>query len=243
MSAITDSTFVVVGAGGLGAPLALTLALAGAGRIVLVDDDLVDLSNLPRQILYRTADVGRAKVIAAHEALHRRGVPAARVEAVRARFDEASARGLCHDASVVCDGSDDPATKFLVNDVARVLGVPAVIAGVVRDRGNVFPVRPGGGACYRCLFEDLPEDAGPTCADAGVLGPRCGQVAAWQARVAIALATGHDPDDLTRRVWVFDEGADSDAPRGLELRPRPDCPTCAQASSPSTPSSEKGEAA
>jgi len=228
MATLADSTFVVVGAGGLGSPLALTLALAGAGRVVLVDDDVVDVSNLPRQILYRTADVGRPKVVAARAALVRRGVAAARVEAVRTRFDEASAAALLHDATVVCDGSDDAATKFFVNDVARARGVAAVIAGVVRDRGNVFPVgADGGGACYRCLFEAPPADDAPTCADAGVLGPRCGQVAAWQARVAIALATGDDPDGIARRVWIFDEAGD--APRALELRRRPGCPTCAQA--------------
>ena len=229
MGVIADSTFVVVGAGGLGTPLALALALAGAGRLVLVDDDVVDVSNLPRQILFGTADVGRPKVVAARAALVRRGVPAARVEAVRARFDAMSAAALLHDASVVCDGTDDPTTKFLVNDAARARGVAAVIAGVVRDRGNVFPVPVGTGACYRCLFEAPPagDDAGPTCADAGVLGPRCGEVAAWQARVALALASGHDPDGLGRRVWIFDDGGD--APRPLELRRRPDCPTCAHA--------------
>jgi adenylyltransferase/sulfurtransferase len=234
MGALGESTFVIVGAGGLGSPLALTLALAGAGRVVLVDDDTVDLSNLPRQILYRTSDVGRLKVAVAYEALRRRGIAPARVEAVKARFDETTARGLLHDASVVCDGSDDPATKFFVNDAARALGVPAVIAGVIRDRGNVFPVAPAaaGGACYRCLFEAPPEDGGPTCADAGVLGPRCGQVAAWQARVAIALATGADPEGLTNRVWIFDEASDAadtgaGAPRSIEVRRRADCPTCA----------------
>jgi len=233
MGTIAKSTFVVVGAGGLGAPLALALALAGAGRLVLVDDDIVDLSNLPRQILYRSSDVGRPKVVVAREALLRRGVAPARIEAVRTRFDATSAAALLHDASVVCDGSDDPATKFFVNDAARARGVAAVIAGVVRDQGNVFPVRVGddAGACYRCLFEAPPggDDVGPTCADAGVLGPRCGQVAAWQARVAIALATGDDPDGLGRRVWLFDDGQSADAPRALELRRREGCPTCAQA--------------
>ena len=229
MPRIEDSTFVIVGAGGLGAPLALTLALAGAGRLVLVDDDVVDLSNLPRQILFGTKDVGRGKVVAAAEAICRRGVAPARVEAVRTRFDAASAGALVHDATVVCDGSDDPATKFLVNDVARARGVHAVIAGVVRDRGNVFPVRAGAGACYRCLFEDPPgaDDAGPTSADAGVLGPRCGQVAAWQAEVALALASGHDPDGITTRIWSFDDGAD--LPRGFGLERRSDCPECARA--------------
>ncbi len=236
MGSVADSAFVIVGAGGLGSPLALTLALAGAGRLVLVDDDVVELSNLPRQILFRTADVGRPKVVAARDALLRRGVAPARVEAVRTRFDAASAAALLHDAAVVCDGSDDPATKFLVNDVARARGVPAVIAGVLRDRGNVFPVRVGDGACYRCLFEAPPEgdDAAPSCADAGVLGPRCGQVAAWQARVALALASGDDPQGVTRRVWVFDDGAAADAPRALELRRRADCPACARAAAAAT---------
>jgi molybdopterin/thiamine biosynthesis adenylyltransferase len=227
MPRLEDSTFVIVGAGGLGVPLALALSLAGAGRLVLVDDDVVDLSNLPRQILFGTRDVGRSKVVVAAEALVARGAQPSRVEAVRARFDGSSALALSHDATVLCDGSDDPATKFLVNDVARARGLAAVIAGVVRDRGNVFPVRAGAGACYRCLFEDVPDDAGPTCADAGVLGPRCGQVAAWQAQLAIALATGHDPDGATTRVWSFDEGAE--LPRGFELRRRPDCPACARA--------------
>jgi adenylyltransferase/sulfurtransferase len=223
---LAQATFVIVGAGGLGSPVALALALAGAGRLVLVDDDAVELSNLPRQILFRTEDVGRAKAAAAKAALLRRGRAPASVEAIIARFDAQTAAPLLHDATVVIDGSDDPATKFLVSDAARAKGLPAVVAGVVRDRGNVFPVRPraAGGPCYRCLFEDVPAEAGPTCADAGVLGPRCGQVAALAARVAVALATGRDPDALTHRVWVFDDGGE--APRGFELRARPDCPTC-----------------
>jgi adenylyltransferase/sulfurtransferase len=222
MPRLQDSTFVIVGAGGLGSPLALALGLAGAGRLVLVDDDVVDLSNLPRQILYGTGDVGRAKVDAARAALVARGVAAERVEAVRTRFDERSAASLLHDATVVCDGSDDLATKFFVNDVAAARGVPAVIAGVLRDRGQVFPVAPGG-ACYRCLFEDLPADDGPTCADAGVLGPRCAEVAALQARAAVALATGHDPDSIAGSFWLFDDGAAS--PRALAVHPRPGCPS------------------
>jgi adenylyltransferase/sulfurtransferase len=227
ISTVAQSTFVIVGAGGLGSPLALALALAGARRVVLVDDDVVDLSNLPRQVLFRTADVGRPKVEAARAALVARGVAPTRVEAVRVRFDAHSAGPLLHDATVVCDGSDDLATKFLVNDVAVARGLPAVIAGVLRDRGQVFPVRPGAGrACYRCLFEDVPGegDAGPTCADAGVLGPRCAQVAALQARAAIALATGSDPDRIAERFWIFDDGAD--APRALTIRPRPGCAAC-----------------
>lgn len=228
MSALADSTFVIVGAGGLGTPLALGLGLAGAGRLVLVDDDVVDLSNLPRQVLYDTADVGKPKASALQAALVARGVAPARVEAVATRFDDQSARALCQHATVLVDGSDDPATKFLVNDTARARGLPAVIAGVLRDRGQVFPVAADlGQACYRCLFESVPADDGPTCADAGVLGPRCAEVAALAARAAVALATGHDPARIAARVWLFDDGAD--APRPIFPRPRPECPACTHA--------------
>jgi adenylyltransferase/sulfurtransferase len=218
-----DSTFVIVGAGGLGAPIALALAPTGA-RLVLVDDDVVDLSNLPRQVLYGTADVGQKKVLVARRALLDRGVPADRVEAVAARFDAATAGALLHDATVVIDGSDSPAGKFFVNDAARARGVHAVIAGVIRDRGNVFPVRSDGGACYRCLFEDVPADT-DSCADAGVLSPRCGQVGALSARVAVAMANDYAREAvLSERIWIFDDGAP--APRALTVRPRPGCPTC-----------------
>src|SRR5688572_12996228 len=154
--------------GGIGCPLAL--ALAGAGRLVLVDDDTVELSNLARQILYRTEDVGAPKATAARAALLRRGFRD--VEAVPARFEEDSARALLHDADVVCDGSDNLETKFFVNDACVAARRPFVIGGVLRAAGQVFPVRPGVDACYRCLFEEPPGDL-ETCADAGVLGPTC----------------------------------------------------------------------
>ena len=89
----------------------------------------------------------------------------------------------------------------------------------------MIPVAPGR-ACYRCLFEDLPDGAPATCADAGVLGPRCGQVAALQAAAALALATGHDPDGVAAHFWIFDDGAAT--PRALSIRPRPDCSACAR---------------
>jgi adenylyltransferase/sulfurtransferase len=226
VSAIGDKCFVLVGAGGLGSPLALALAGAGAGRIVLVDDDEVELSNLQRQILYRTEDVGRPKAVAAREALLRRGVAPTRVESIRARFDEDSARAIAHDADVVCDGSDNLDTKFLVNDACVALRRPFVIGAVLRGSGQVFPVRPGVDACYRCLFEDAPGDAGPTCADAGVLGAMCGVVAAWQARAAVALATGDDPAQILGRFFVFEH----DARRSFAPRRRRECAACRAAS-------------
>lgn len=212
-------TFLVVGAGGLGCPLALALALGSDARIVLCDPDVVDESNLQRQILFGTADVGRPKVSAAVDALVRRGVDRGRLEPVRARFDEGSARALFHDATVVCDGTDDPVTKFLVNDVCLAAGRRFVIAGALAHGGNVFPVLPGRGPCYRCLFEEPPADA-PTCADAGVLGATCGLVAAWQARAALALAAG---DATPGQVHIIEDST----VRTIALRRRPDCDACA----------------
>ena len=197
------TTFAIIGAGGLGCPLALDLGLGG-GRLLLIDDDAVELSNLPRQILFRTADVGRLKVEAAADALVRRGVPAARIDTIAAKW-----RGEL--ADVVCEGTDSLATKFAVNDACVDADVPLVIGGVLRHEGQVFPVVPGG-PCYRCLFEAPPDDA-PTCADAGVLGPTCGVVAALMARCARALAIGERPEG----VWLVP------SMRVLTLRPRPGC--------------------
>jgi adenylyltransferase/sulfurtransferase len=201
------SRFVLIGLGGLGCPLALDLGLGGA-RLVLVDDDRVELGNLPRQILYRTGDVGRPKVAAAADALVRRGVPAARIETICARWS-----GQLGD--VVCEGTDSLATKFAVNDACVAAGVPVVIGGVLGHEGQVFPVSPGH-ACYRCLFEAPPHDA-PSCADAGVLGPTCGVVAALMARCARAFATGVDPDGVLGKVWLVP------SMREVTVRPRPGC--------------------
>jgi adenylyltransferase/sulfurtransferase len=201
------TAFTIIGVGGLGCPLALDLALGGA-RLVLVDDDRVELSNLPRQILFRTADVGRLKVEAAADALVRRGVPAARIEAVAARWSGET-------VGVVCEGSDSLATKFAVNDRCVAQAVPLVIGGVLRHEGQVFPIAPGG-ACYRCLFEAPPDEA-PSCADAGVLGPTCGLVATLMASAARALAAGARPEGLVLVPSL----------RRVTVRPRPGC--CAPA--------------
>ena len=200
-------TFLLIGMGGLGSPLAMALAASGADRLVLVDDDVVELSNLQRQILFRTQDVGRPKVDAAKDALVRRGFPSHRIDAIRVRFDESNARNLAHDADVVCDGTDSADTKFLTNDLGLALNLPFVIAGAVESRGQVFPVRPDIDACYRCLFEAPPEAEALTCASAGILGATCGQVAAKQARAALALATGSDPHAVLGRGWLLEDAA------------------------------------
>jgi molybdopterin-synthase adenylyltransferase len=175
-------TAVIVGVGGLGCPLALALGLRGE-TVVLVDFDRVELSNLPRQVLYRTEDVGRPKVEAAADALVRRGVPPARIKPVMGPWHP----GLRGD--IVYEGSDDLATKFAVNDACVAAGTPCTIGGILRHAGQVFKVVPGG-ACYRCLFEAPPSDGdgdAPTCGDAGVLGPSCLLVAAEMLRATPGL--------------------------------------------------------
>jgi molybdopterin-synthase adenylyltransferase len=221
------TSYVLVGLGGLGSPLAVALAAADPGaRLVLVDDDAVDLSNLQRQILFRTADVGRPKVVVAREALLRRW-PGLRVEAVPTRFTAETGPALVHDADVVCDGTDDLGTKFLVNDVCVATGRRFVIGGVLRYSGQVFPVRPGpgGDACYRCLYEEPPAEPVATCAEAGVLGAVCGVVAAWQARAARELAGQGSGGDTLGRVWQIEQG-ETISVRSFQINRRAACPAC-----------------
>jgi adenylyltransferase/sulfurtransferase len=182
---------LIIGAGGLGCPLALALGLAGGARLVIVDDDVVDLANLHRQILFATADVGRKKVEVVREALAARGFAA--VKAIDARWDADSAAALAAGCDLLVDCTDSPVSKFITSDLAMASGRPAVIAAAIRDEGNVFASVPGSGrACYRCFFESPPDDA-DVCAIAGVLGPRCGEVAALAARVVQDLLHGRDP--------------------------------------------------
>ena len=169
MSLARDTSFALVGAGGLGGPVAYALAAAGARRLVVIDPDRVDLSNLQRQVQFTTADVGRPKVRALADELARRGYPRERVVPVADRFTRASAAALLDGVDVVVDGSDDPDTKFASNDEAMARGIGIAIGGVERYGGHVVSSVAGRSGCYRCLFEEPPDDA-PSCADAGVLG-------------------------------------------------------------------------
>ncbi len=228
------SQFVVIGAGGLGGPLLYALAAAGAERVVIVDDDAVELSNLQRQVQFRTADVGRPKVEVMADELVRRGYPAARIDAVRSRLTADTAPSLLAGADVVLDGSDNFPTKFAINDACCALGVPFVIAGVLRYQGQVLAVAPGASGCYRCVFEAPPpdDDGADSCATAGVLGATVAVVAGHQARAALALAAGDT--SVAGTLLVFDDIATAAIPRAVQFRPRPDCAACA----PSTLSME-----
>ena len=223
MPALADSSVTLVGAGGLGGPIAYALAAAGAGAITVCDPDRVELSNLQRQVQFTTADLGRLKVEALAGELARRGYD--RVRALPIAFDAGTAAELLAGADVVVDGSDSPETKFAVNDRALAAGTPAVIASALRYGGNVFAGAPGA-ACYRCLFEEPPSDA-PSCADAGVLGAAVAVVGGAAARAAVALAAGDRTGAGTITVW--DDVRTSAPPRRVAFRARPGCPACAAA--------------
>jgi molybdopterin-synthase adenylyltransferase len=215
----------IVGAGGLGGPIALSLGAAGI-ELAIADHDVVELSNLHRQIQFTADDLGQPKAARLAELVASRGGAA---RAVRARWTDDTADELGGDADVVVDASDDPVTKFAVADWAVANGRCYVIAAALRYGGNVMVGAPGA-ACYRCLFEE-PVEA-PSCADAGVLGPVVGAIGGAAAAFALALVRG----DLTfaGALLVFDDLRRTADPRIVRFAPRAGCPACARA--PSAPS-------
>jgi adenylyltransferase/sulfurtransferase len=221
--ALKGSSVLLVGAGGLGAPAATYLTAAGVGRLTLVDFDRVEDSNLPRQVLFASADVGRSKVDAARERLLAIN-PNVDVRAVETRFDASNALALVRDHDVVVDGTDNFPTRYLVNDACVLVGRPNVYGSVFRFEGqaSVFDARRG--PCYRCLFPDPPAEGSiPNCAEGGVLGVLPSIVGSIQATEAIKvlLGLGHT---LVGRLLLLD--ALDLRFREIALRKDPDCPVC-----------------
>jgi molybdopterin/thiamine biosynthesis adenylyltransferase len=222
---LTRKSALVVGAGGLGGPAILVLAAAGVGRIVLVEDDVVETSNLNRQPLFGEADVGARKAAVAAERLRSR-FPDVWVEARDVRFSPANAVELARAADVVVDGSDNFATKFLANDAALRARRPLVHGGVLRTTAQILTVVPGGlGGCLRCLFE-APPPAGsvPSCAEAGVLGPLAGFAGALMGAEAQRVLEG-ERGAYEGRLLVFE--ALTARSRLVLVRKRPGCAACA----------------
>ena len=210
---------LVVGAGGLSSPVLRLLAKSGIGHVTIVDDDLVDESNLHRQTLYTDADVGRSKIERAKAAVLAIR-PGLSVDTVEGRFVPDTALSLLSEHTMVLEGADNLATKFLVADAAHIARIPAVQAGAVRWAGWAFCAVPGA-ACLRCLFEDIPSDRIETCAEAGVVGPVVGVLGALQAALAFRLLEGECPQG---ELWHYD--ALRGALRKTWVRRRSDCPLC-----------------
>ncbi len=217
--ALKAARVAIVGAGGLGAPSSLYLAAAGVGRIGLIDPDVVALSNLQRQVIYATGDVGCVKVEAAAERLHELN-PEVVVETKAETLTAANAEALLAGCDLVLDGTDDFATRFAVSDACVALGVPLVSGAIGRWTGQVAVFQ--GQPCYRCFVPELPPDA-ETCALVGVIGALAGVVGAMMALEAVKLIT-HAGEPLTGRLMIYDALA-AEA-RTVRIAPDPACPAC-----------------
>lgn len=223
---LKGSRVLCVGAGGLGSPLALYLAAAGVGTLGLVDFDVVDATNLQRQILHGTKDIGRSKLESAGERLSDVN-PHVEVVLHDARLTSANALDVLAGYDVVVDGTDNFPTRYLVNDACVLLGKPNVYGSIFRWEGQVSVFSTPGGPCYRCLFrEPPPPGLVPNCAEGGVLGVLPGVIGSLQAMETIKLLLGVG-EPLAGRLLLFDALAMSW--REIAVRRNPECPVCGDA--------------
>ena len=221
-AALLDASVLVVGAGGLGSPVVQYLAAAGVGRLGIADADDVELSNLQRQVIHGTDDVGRPKVDSAAEFVAALN-PDVRVDRHPVRVDATNVEALVADYDAVVDASDNFPTRFLLNDACVLAGVPLVHGAIYRFEGQATTVA-GGKPCYRCLFPEAPpEGAIPDCATAGVLGVLPGTVGAIQATEVVKLLVGHG-ETLAGRLLVYD--AAEMTTETVPIASDPDCPVC-----------------
>jgi len=216
---------LLIGTGGLGAPLGLYLAAAGVGKLGLVDFDVVDFTNLQRQVTFGTSDVGKAKSAAARARLSNLN-PDIQVEAFETKLTSENALELFKDFDIIVDGTDNFPTRYLVNDACVLLGKPNVYGSIFRFEGQVTIFGMPGGPCYRCLYpEPPPPGLVPSCAEGGVLGVLPGIVGSIQAMETIKLILGTGRN-LTGRLLLFD--ALEMGFREFKLRKNPKCPMCGE---------------
>ena len=224
---LLQGSVLVIGAGGLGSPAAFYLAAAGIGTLGLVDSDRVELSNLQRQILHSTEDIGRQKVQSAREKLHRLN-PEVEIRVYPVRLGDDNASELIASYDFVIDGSDNFATKFLINDIAVSLGKPFSHAGIMRLQGQTMTVIPGKSACYRCLFNDPPAPGEIlNCQQEGILGAVAGTIGSIQAAEAIKYFAGMEEELLVGRLLIYD--AKTVEFRTVEVSRNPRCRACGKA--------------
>lgn len=220
---LLNAKVLLIGAGGLGSPAALYLAAAGVGRLGIIDDDVVDDSNLQRQILHSTERIGISKVESARQALTALN-PDVTIVGHEVRLSKENALGIFKDYDVIVDGSDNFATRYLVNDACVLLDKPNVHGSIFRFEGQVSVFDTAHGPCYRCLFPDPPPpDLAPNCAEAGVLGVLPGVIGVLQATEAIKLIVGIG-QPLTGRLLLYD--ALDASFREMRLEKDPACPVC-----------------
>jgi len=229
---LLQSKVLVIGAGGLGSPVILYLAAAGVGTIGVIDDDVVELSNLQRQIVHTTASVGMAKVESARQTIEAIN-PDIKLVAHRERMTAANALDLISSYDLVADGCDNFETRFLVNDACYFARKPLVSAAILRFDGQLYTFRPNDKdddgnplPCYRCLFREAPPPGQiPTCAEAGVLGALCGTVGSLQATEVIKELIGIG-DSLAGSILIY-EGLATEF-RKIKVKADPGCPLCGE---------------
>jgi molybdopterin/thiamine biosynthesis adenylyltransferase len=217
---LADCRILLVGTGGVGAPCAIALAEAGVGSLLIADEDNVEVENLHRQLLFGDADIGQSKPAVAKRALESRR-PGLAVDVFLGRALPSTVEKLVRNVHAVVDATDNFASRFLLADACRLLGVPVVHAAAIRWMGTAVSTAPQGRPCYRCLFEDLP-DAAPDCATAGIVGPVCGVIGGIAAEMALLAAIGNAR--LFGHVATFD--GKTDALRLVEIPRRTGCPLC-----------------
>jgi molybdopterin/thiamine biosynthesis adenylyltransferase len=225
---LLQSRVLIVGAGGLGAPVILYLAAAGVGHLTIIDDDAVSLTDLNRQVIYRNDGIGMTKATTAAAAA--RGLnPRLSITPEIARVNAENVDRLVMAHDVVIDCTDNAETRYLVGDAAHRCGRPLVFGGAVRMEGQVSVFQSGidghrGSACYRCVFPAPPDASlAPGCSEAGILGPVAGMVGTLQAMEAMKLILGM-PDTLTGRLLLID--ASSGSFMEIQTAARPDCSCC-----------------
>jgi len=220
---LLNSKVLIVGAGGLGCPAALYLAAMGIGTICIIDDDLIDLSNIHRQVLFRLSDAGRPKVTVATEQLAGFSTDQTLVP-IRGNIDKDNATQLVTDADIVLECSDDLATKILLNETCVNNHTPLVIGAVYRTDGQIFSLNHNGlniKSCYRCCFPgDLPGELAPTCSEVGVLGSSPGIIGMMQAHLAVQILT--QQPEVNENYMVNIDLLEMNTGRNL-LTSRPDC--------------------
>jgi thiazole biosynthesis adenylyltransferase ThiF len=200
---LLNAKVLIIGAGGLGAPAALYLAAAGVGTIGIVDADEVDLSNLQRQVIHTTQDLGKAKVKSAAETMQAIN-PDVTVNTYRTFVDSTNIMELIQDYDFIIDGTDNFPAKFLINDACVMAKKPFSHAGIIRFKGQLMTYVPGEGPCYRCVFKDPPpKDAVPTCKQAGVIGAMGGVIGSLQAMEAVKYIIGQG-ELLTGKLLTYD---------------------------------------
>jgi len=220
---LKQARVLCIGTGGLGAPLGLYLTAAGVGQIGIIDFDVVDHTNLQRQVLFGTSDVGRPKITAAADRLRNLN-PDIQIDAIAAKLTSENALEIFRDYDIIVDGTDNFPTRYLVNDACVLLGKPNVYGSIFRFEGQITVFGYPGGPCYRCLYpEPPPPGLVPSCAEGGVLGVLPGIVGTIQAAETLKLIIGKG-SPLVGRLLLFDALAMKF--RELKLRKNPDCPVC-----------------